>query len=105
MKPALPQSKNERRLHGKSGIAKTIPTEHQTNLNYLKRRTITITTITSFDQLPITLCAEQVAQVLGISRSNAYALFHREDFPTIRIGKRMLVAKDKLMQWMDESAQ
>ena len=29
------------------------------------------TDITSFDQLPITLRAEQVAAVLGISRSNA----------------------------------
>ena len=61
-------------------------------------------TITSFDQLPLTLSAEQIAAVLGISRSNAYALLHQEDFPTIRIGKRLLVAKDKLIQWMDESA-
>ena len=45
------------------------------------------TNVTSFDQLPITLRAEQVAAVLGISRSNAYALMRQEDFPTLHIGK------------------
>ena len=34
----------------------------------------TTNTITSFDQLSLTLNATQVAAVLGISRSNAYAL-------------------------------
>lgn len=47
-------------------------------------------TYTSIDQLPITLCAEQVAQVLGISRAGAYTLMHSKDFPTIQIGKRMV---------------
>lgn len=32
-----------------------------------------ITNFTSIDQLPITLSAEQVAQVLGISRAGASA--------------------------------
>ena len=56
---------------------------------------------TSYDQLPLALCAEEVAQVLGISRANAYALMHSKYFPTIRIGKRMVVPKDKLLQWME----
>jgi excisionase family DNA binding protein len=47
------------------------------------------------------LCAEEVAQVLGISRANAYTLMHTRDFPTIKIGKRMVVAKDKLIAWME----
>ena len=59
---------------------------------------------TSMEQLPITLCAEEVAQVLGISRANAYTLMHAEDFPTIRIGKRMVVPKDKLIIWMEEQS-
>ena len=57
---------------------------------------------TSYDQCPLALCAEEVAQVLGISRANAYALMHTKHFPTIRIGKRMVVPKDKLLQWMEE---
>lgn len=34
----------------------------------------------------ITLSARDLAELLGISRSAAYALFHREDFPTLKIG-------------------
>ena len=60
-----------------------------------------MTNYTSLDQLPITLSANQVAQVLGISRANAYTLMHAKDFPTIQIGKRMVVPKNKLIEWME----
>ena len=59
---------------------------------------------TSLEQLPVTLCANQVAQVLGISRANAYVLMHSKGFPTIRIGKRMIVPKDKFLKWMEMQA-
>ena len=57
----------------------------------------------SYEELPLTLCAEDVASVLGISRTNAYALLHREDFPTLHIGKRLLVPRDKFIQWINDS--
>ncbi len=57
---------------------------------------------TSFDQLPLALNASEVAQVLGISRANAYALMHSKDFPTLKIGKRMTVPKDRLIAWMNK---
>jgi len=57
----------------------------------------------SYDELPLTLCAEDVATVLGISRTNAYALLHREDFPTLHIGKRLLVPRDEFIQWIREN--
>jgi len=53
-----------------------------------------------YNQLPLVLNANQLATVLGISRANAYALMHRDDFPTMQIGKRMMVAKDGLIAWM-----
>lgn len=59
-------------------------------------------TYTSLDQLPLALSAEDVAQVLGISRANAYVLMHSKGFPTLKIGKRMTVAKDKLIEWMEK---
>lgn len=59
-------------------------------------------TYTSLEQLPLALSAEDVAQVLGISRANAYTLMHSKGFPTIRIGKRMTVPKDKLIEWIDK---
>ena len=60
-----------------------------------------MTIYTSYEQLPLTLCADDVAQVLSISRANAYTLMHSRDFPTIKIGKRMVVAKEKLIAWME----
>ena len=59
-------------------------------------------TYTSLEQLPLALSAEDVAQVLGISRANAYTLMHSKGFPTIKIGKRMSVPKDKLIEWIDK---
>ena len=59
-------------------------------------------TYTSLEQLPLALSAEDVAQVLGISRANAYTLMHSKGFPTLKIGKRMTVPKDKLIAWMEK---
>ena len=59
---------------------------------------------TSYEQLPITLTADHVAAALGISRANAYTLMHSKGFPTIQIGKRMVVPKDKLLAWMEEQS-
>lgn len=59
------------------------------------------TTFTSINQLPLTLNADQVAAVLSISRANAYKLMHSKGFPTIQLGKRMVVHRDKLIEWMD----
>ncbi len=63
---------------------------------------MTTTIYTSYDQLPIALTAEDVAQVLGVSRSNAYTLMRSRGFPTLRVGKRMMVPKDKLLEWMEK---
>ena len=57
-------------------------------------------TYTSLEQLPLALSADDVAQVLGISRANAYELMHSEGFPTLKIGKRMTVPKDKFIEWI-----
>ena len=74
--------------------------EHETreeNRNNMRKKEVT-----SYDQLPIALRADQVAAVLGISRAGAYNLMRSEGFPTLFIGKRMIVPKDKLIDWMDE---
>ena len=76
----------------------------ENNLFYGKEIENMTNTYTSIDQLPITLCAEDVAQVLGISRAGAYTLMHSKGFPTIQIGKRMVVPKEKLLAWMEEQS-
>lgn len=56
---------------------------------------------TSMDQLPLALNADDIAAVLGVSRANAYTLMHAKDFPTLRIGKRMVVPKEQFILWMN----
>ena len=57
--------------------------------------------VTDPSQLPMALNANQVAAVLGISRAGAYNLMRSEGFPTLFLGKRMVVPKDKLLAWVD----
>ena len=42
--------------------------------------------------------------LLGISRATAYQLVHRADFPTISIGKRILIPKAALDEWLAQQA-
>ena len=58
-------------------------------------------TFTNYDQLPLFLNANAVAQVLGVSISSAYELLHEEVFPSVRIGSRFVVPKDKFQQWVE----
>ncbi len=55
----------------------------------------------SFDDLPLFLSAKLVAQTLGVSISSAYELMAEKDFPTLRIGNRIVVPKDKLQAWVE----
>lgn len=56
----------------------------------------------TYDQLPLTLQASDLSSILGISRAGAYTLMHRADFPTLFIGKRMVVLKDQFLRWLDD---
>ena len=56
----------------------------------------------SYDDLPLFLNAKMVAQVLGVSISTAYELFHDPGFPTLRVGSRMVVPKEQFIQWAEE---
>ena len=47
----------------------------------------------SYDELPLLLNAETVAQVLGVAPSSVYELMHEKHFPTLRIGSRIVYRK------------
>ena len=55
----------------------------------------------SYNDLPLFLNVETVAKVLGVSISTAYELFHEPGFPTLRVGSRMVVPKEKFIQWAE----
>ena len=56
----------------------------------------------NYDDLPGVLSVKELKDYLGISRAGAYQLLHREDFPTLHVASRVLVAKDKLLIWMEQ---
>ena len=58
-----------------------------------------------YEDLPLTLTAPEVGEVLGISRAAAYELVRSKGFPSIRIGTRILVPKDKLIAWINEQVE
>ena len=57
----------------------------------------------SYDELPLFLNAETVAKVLGVSPSSGYELMHEPGFPVLKIGNRMVVPKEKFIQWVGQS--
>ena len=44
------------------------------------------------------------AKVLGVSPSSGYELMHQPEFPVLRVGSRMVVPKEKFMQWAEEQS-
>ena len=62
-------------------------------------------TYTNIEDLPLTLKAHEAAAVLRISKSKVYELAQRESFPAIRIGKRVVIPRNQLIQWMKNQAE
>ena len=56
----------------------------------------------SYDELPLFLNAATVAKVLGIAPSSSYELMHEKDFPTLRIGNRIVVPKEAFIRWVEQ---
>ena len=54
----------------------------------------------SYEELPLFLNAETVAKVLSVAPSTAYELMHEADFPTLKIGNRIVVPKEQLIAWV-----
>ncbi len=56
-----------------------------------------------YSELPLFLNAETIAKVLGISSSSGYELMHEPDFPILKIGNRMVVPKEKFIEWVEKN--
>ena len=57
----------------------------------------------SYDELPLFLNADTVAKALGVSPSSGYELMHDPGFPILKIGNRMVVPKEKFIQWVEQN--
>ena len=84
-----------------NGIAKQL-TELADKLNEIEEATPTISiperTMLS-NKLAFTVA--EAAQVLSLSKNLMYQLANRDDFPSIRLGKRIMIPRDKLIEWVN----
>ena len=57
----------------------------------------------SYDELPLMLSVQEIAKVLGISKTSAYDLVRSKGFPVLKIGSRFVVSKDKFREWVEQN--
>lgn len=52
----------------------------------------------------ITITAKEAASMLGVSMPTMYELVHRQDFPSIKVGRKILVNVEGLKKWVEEQS-
>ena len=57
----------------------------------------------SYEELPLMLSVPEMAAVLGISQAGAYELVRTDGFPSLKVGSRIVVPKEKFIEWIDEN--
>ena len=70
----------------------SVPTEQEHGVQQRK--------ITNYDELPLLLSVKQLVDLMGVSDSSIYELIQEDDFPSLRIGKRIVVPKEELRKWI-----
>ena len=58
---------------------------------------------TNYDELPLLLNTTELADLLGVSHSSVYELIQEPGFPSLRIGKRIVIPKEELRQWISDN--
>ena len=53
---------------------------------------------------PLAVSAAEAARLLGVSRPTLYQLLNRADFPSFRVGGRVLISVSGLQAWIDRQA-
>ena len=61
--------------------------------------------IKNYDELPMFINADLLAELFGVSRASAYELMREKNFPSFRIGKRILVSKENLRTWIESRSE
>lgn len=51
---------------------------------------------------PLAVSAAEAARLLGISRPTLYQYIGRDDFPSFRVGNRVLVSVAGLQAWIEQ---
>jgi len=69
-----------------------------------KRRNTMITSkYMNYDQVPMFMNAKIVADLLGISPTSVYELMKKRGFPSIRVGNRIVIPRDRFIEWVEKN--
>lgn len=58
---------------------------------------------TQLNELPDVLTVMDLKELFGIGRVQAYELVNTQDFPSKRIGRRILIYKANLIKWLEQN--
>ena len=50
----------------------------------------------------VTLTVSEAAELIGISKPKMYELIHSNEIPSIHVGKKIVIARQALMDWLSE---
>ena len=59
----------------------------------------------SIDEIPLILTVEDLMPILGIGRGAAYELARSEQIKTMRVGRKIRIAKHELLAFMGISSE
>ncbi|RQD76308.1 MAG: DNA-binding protein [Candidatus Syntrophonatronum acetioxidans] len=54
--------------------------------------------------LPLVLNVPQLSKILGINKTSAYQLAKSKDFPSLKVGKRIIIPRDAFFEWLSREA-
>ena len=73
-------------------------------LDRIEGATPVVKPVQDIGQEKMLLTVREAAETLGVSRATVYTLIHREDFPSIHIGARILINSKKLQDWVNNQS-
>ncbi len=59
---------------------------------------------TKQNELPLTLTVPEISKILRVNMTAAYALAKAKGFPSLKIGKRIIVPRDAFLDWLEREA-
>lgn len=54
---------------------------------------------------PLAISAAEAARLLGVSKPTIYQYTGREDFPSFKLGGRLLISVDGLREWVKKQTE
>ncbi|WP_285767534.1 helix-turn-helix domain-containing protein [Peribacillus sp. SI8-4] len=59
-----------------------------------------MTNISTLDSYPDVITVNELQNILGIGREQAYILANSNSFPVRRVGKRIIIYKPTFIEWL-----